>query len=46
MHYIDINLFMPTFHHHDFHFGLYDLATMLGFAAIFIGGFNILLQEV
>ena len=41
MHYIDINfIIMPTFHHHDFHFGLYDLATMFGFAAMFIGGFK------
>jgi hypothetical protein len=41
MHYIDINfIIMPTVHHHDFQFGFYDISTMLGFAAIFIGGFK------
>ena len=46
MHYIDINfIVMPTFHHHDFHFGIYDLASMLGFAAIFIGGFRYIMSR-
>jgi hypothetical protein len=46
MHYIDINfIVMPTLHHHDFHFGIYDLASMLGFAAIFIGGFRYIMSR-
>ena len=46
MHYIDINfIVMPTLHHHDFHFGVYDLASMLGFAAIFIGGFRYIMSR-
>ena len=41
MHYIDINfIIMPTVHKTNFHFGLYDLITMLSFALIFIGGFK------
>ena len=41
MHYIDINfIIMPTVHKTNFHFGLYDLFTMISFALIFIGGFK------
>lgn len=41
MHYIDINfIIMPTVHKTNFHFGLYDLFTMISFALIFVGGFK------
>tara|TARA_B100001115_G_scaffold40119_1_gene29694 strand:+ start:754 stop:1956 length:1203 start_codon:yes stop_codon:yes gene_type:complete len=41
MHYIDINfIIMPTVHKTNFHFGLYDLFTMVSFALIFVGGFK------
>lgn len=46
MHYIDINfIVMPTLHHHDFHIGIYDISSMLGFAAIFIGSFRYIMSR-
>lgn len=41
MHYIDINfIIMPTYHHHDFHFGIYDLLVLSGIGLVFIASFR------